>query len=243
MSKYIFYFGEDNFPIDNREYVSLDTEKGKLLAIALEICGVPHTGTFTDKQMKFAYDADYKDTVDEIVKKAGTDDYDEMLREIKAHKDDSGYLVLLPTVAHYLNTTEGALRNRPNELQVHLCQMFTRLWYCDTPTIQRELTRAYTANRQTERDLEEAREREIQQNNTPEKRDAVYFADTQHRQNVGKGVEDHNAKADLTDKEEARTGLITREVLRRQAEIIRRRQAVKEKETAEKTERERKFGQ
>lgn len=243
MSKYIFSFGEDNFPKDIREYVSLDTDKGKLLAIALEISGVPHIGTFTDKEMHFAYDADYKDTVEEIVKKADSDDYEEMLREIKAHKDDRGYLVLLPSVAHYLNITEGTLRNRPNELQVHLCQMFTRLWYCDTPTIQRELTRAYTANRQTERDLEEAREREIQQNNTPEKREAVYFADTQHRQNALKGDEDHRDKADLADKEEVRTGLISREVIRRQAEMIRRRQAVKEKLTAEKNERERKFGQ
>lgn len=50
-------------------------------------------------------------------------------------------------------------------------------------------------------------------------------------------------KADLADKEEVRTGLISREVIRRQAEMIRRKQAVKDKLTAEKTERERKFGQ
>ena len=68
--------------------------------------------------MRFSYDADYKDTVDEIVKKASSDEFEEMLREIKEHKDDSSYLVLLPSVAHYLNVTEGTLRNRPNELQV-----------------------------------------------------------------------------------------------------------------------------
>lgn len=55
--------------------------------------------------------------------------------------------------------------------------------------------------------------------------------------------EDHRDKADLADKEEVRTGLISREVIRRQAEMIRRKQAVKDKLTAEKTERERKFGQ
>ena len=129
MSEYLFSFGEDNFPKDSREYVTLDTDKGKLLAIALKTSGVPHIGTFTDKQMRFSYDADYKDTVDEIVKKASTDEYEEMLREVKEHKDDSSYLVLLPSVAHYLNVTEGTLRNRPNELQVQLCRMFTRLWY------------------------------------------------------------------------------------------------------------------
>ena len=81
MSDYLFSFGEDNFSKDSREYVTLDTDKGKLLAIALKTSGVPHIGTFTNKQMRFSYDADYKDTVDEIVKKASTDEYEEMLRE------------------------------------------------------------------------------------------------------------------------------------------------------------------
>lgn len=243
MSKYFFSCGEDNFPKDNREYVLLDTDKGKQIAIALETSGVPYVGTFTEEQMRFSYDPDYKDTVEEIIGKAKSGDYEEMLREIKEHKDDSAYLILLPTVAEYLHLSESALRKRPNELQVHLCQMFTRLWYCDTPTIQRELTRALNANRQTEKDLEEARERELQQNNTPEKRETVALADIQHRQNVLNGDEDHRSKADLSEKEEARTGLISREVIRRQAEIIKRKQAVKEKQIAEKTERERKFGQ
>lgn len=212
MTDYVFYCGDDDFPKDNRDYVSLDTDKGKLIAIALETSGVPHTGTFTDKQMRFSYDADYTDTVDEIIGKVDSDEYGAILREIKEKKDDSSYLLLLPFVAQYLHLSEGALRNRPNELQVHLCQMFTRLWYCDTPTIQRELTRAFTANRQTEKDFEEAKEREIQHNNAPEK-------------------------------EEVQTGFISREVIRRQAEDIKRRQAVREKQTAEETERERKFGQ
>ncbi len=243
MSEYLFSFGEDNFPKDNREYVMLDNDKGRLIAIALETSGVPHTGTFTDNQVRFSYDADYKDSVDEIISKANSSEYDEMLREIKEHKDDSGYLILLPSVAYYLHLTEGTLRNRPEDLQIQLCQMFTQLWCCDTPTIQRELTRVLNANRQTEQDMEEAREREIRQNNTPEKREAVTMADIQHRQNILKGDEDHHSKADITDKEEARTGFISREVIRRQAELIKRKQAVKEKQTAEKTERERKFGQ
>ena len=91
--------------------------------------------------------------------------------------------------------------------------------------------------------MEEAREREIQQNNTPKKREAVNMADIQHRQNVVKGDEDHQAKAEMSEKEEARTGLISREVIRRQAEMIKRKQAVKQKLIAEKSERERKFGQ
>ena len=76
MNKYIFSFGKDDFSKDSREYVTLDTDKGKLLAIALETSGVPHTGTFTDKQMRFSYDSDYKDSVDEIVKKASSDEYE-----------------------------------------------------------------------------------------------------------------------------------------------------------------------
>lgn len=243
MNNNTYYYGDDSFPKDNRRYVCLNTEKGKIIADALSASGIPHTGTFTDNKIRLSYDADYTDSVDEIIDKANSGDYDEMLREIKENKDESGYLMLLPSVAYYLHLTEGILRSRPEDIQIQLCQIFTQLWCCDTATIQRELTRALNANSQTEQDMEEAGEREIQQNNTPKKREAVCIADTQHRQNVGKGDEDHQAKADLTDKEEARTGLISREVLRRQAELIRLRQAVRGKETAEKTEREKKFGQ
>jgi hypothetical protein len=237
----IYSCGDDNFPKDNGRYLYLCTDKGNVIANALDVSGIPHTGTFSDNEIRFSYDADYVDSVEEIIGKSNSGEYDEMLREIKEHKDDSSYLILLPTVAHYLHLTEGTLRKRPDELQIQLCQMFAQLWCCDTLTIQRELTRVLNANRQTEQDMEEAREREIQQNNTPEKREAVNMADIRHRQNVVKGDEDYQEKAELSEKEEARTCLISREVIRRQAEIIKRKQAVKQKSVAEKAERERKF--
>lgn len=208
MTENTYSCGNDNFPKDNRQYAFLDTDKGKLIAIALETSGVPHFGSFSENTMRFSYDADYKDTVDEIISKAKSSEYDEMFREIKEKKDDSGYLILLPSVAYYLHLTEGTLRQRPDELQIQLCQMFTQLWCCDTPTIQRELTRVLNANRETEKDMESAKE---------------------------------NVKPEQTVNEEIQKGLISREVIRRQAEMIRRKQAVKEKMIAERYEIERKF--
>ena len=241
MTETTYSCGNDNFSKDNRRYAYIDTDKGRLIATALETSGVPHTGTFTDHIMRFAYDADYMETVDEIIRKAKSGEYDEMLREIKENKDESGYLILLPTVAYYLHMTEGTLRQRPDDVQIQLCQIFTQLWCCDTPTIQRELTRVLNANRETEQDMESAQEQTIQQNNTPEKRESSLLDDIQHRQNVLRGDEDHDAKAEQTAKEEVRTGLISRELIRRKAEIIKRQQAVKEKVIAERGERERKF--
>ena len=115
--------------------------------------------------------------------------------------DGDGYLILLPTVAYYLNMTEGALKLRPEEQQMLLCKLFVDLWFADTLTIKRELGKAICVNRETERDLEQPKP-EIQP--------------------------DHNAQ-------------ITRDMLERQAEIIKRQQAVKEKMIAERSERERKF--
>lgn len=240
MTDYIFSCGDDNFSKENRRYAYLSTNRGNIIATALSASGIPHSGTFSETEMRFSYDADYKDSVDEIISKANSSEYDEMLREIKEKKDDSGYLILLPSVAYYLHLTEGTLRQRPDDLQIQLCQMFTQLWCCDAPTIQRELTSVLNANRQTEQDMEEAREREIQQNNTPEKREAVNMADIQHRQNVVKGDEDHQAKAEMSEKEEVRTGLISREVIRRQAEMIKHKQSTKQKLIIENNERERK---
>ena len=37
MSDHIFSFGEDNFPKDSREYVTLDTDKGKVRAKAYDL--------------------------------------------------------------------------------------------------------------------------------------------------------------------------------------------------------------
>lgn len=240
MSETTYSCGDNSFSRDNRNYAFFNTVCGKETAEALDFCGVPFVGTFTDSEMRIAYDNDYNDTVDEIAKKSMSGGY-AVIREIREQNSEDSYLRLLTEVARHLHITEGTLRERPNEVCLSLCKCYADLWLCDTPTIQRELSRYLPENVRVEEEQKEAKLYEYQQNNTPEKRETVNLADIQHRQNVLMGDEDHNAKADMTAREEARTGLISREVIRRQAEMIRRKQAVKQKLAAEKDERERKF--
>lgn len=208
MTDYIFSCGNGDISSDSKSYTTVQTSQAKNICIGLEKSGVPYSANFTDQELKLTYDADYQDSVEEIIQKAQTDDYDEMLREIKEYKDDCGYLILLSTVAYYLNMTEGALKRRPEEQQNILCKLFVDLWFADTPTIQCELSKAMVANRETERDLEQSKQQKEQE-------------------------------MKLQEQPKHDNAFITREMLLRQAEIIKRKQAVKQKQLAEINERER----
>ena len=138
MSDYICKIGEDNFPKYNRDYISLNTSEGLRITIALVVSGVPFVGSFDKSRITFAYDADYKDTVQEIIGKASSKKFDNLLREVKEHEGDD-CLYFLPTVAKILRMTEGTLRNRAQDVQLSMCKHYTDVWLCDEVTIHREL--------------------------------------------------------------------------------------------------------
>lgn len=54
--------------------------------------------------------------------------------------DKNGYKSLLPEIAETLGTSVSFLKSRPDEVQEILCKRYVNLWYCDTPTIKRELS-------------------------------------------------------------------------------------------------------
>ena len=68
MSEYVFLVGDD-YESSNKEYVSIDTDKGKLISIALAASGIPFKGRFDKDRMLFNYDGIYKESVDEIIAK------------------------------------------------------------------------------------------------------------------------------------------------------------------------------
>ena len=137
MSDYVFLVGDD-YESSNKEYVSIDTDNGKLISIALAASGIPFKGRFDKERMLFNYDGIYKDSVDEIIAKFTSDNYAEQRREIAEHKDDD-CLYFLPDVAKILRMTEGTLRRRPMDIQLAVCKRYVDNWYCDTYTIQHEL--------------------------------------------------------------------------------------------------------
>ena len=137
MSDYVFLVGDD-YESSNKEYVSINSDKGKLISIALAASGIPFKGRFAKERMLFNYDGIYKESVDEIIAKFTSDDYAKQRNEIAEHKGDD-CLYFLPDVAKLLRMTEGTLRRRPMDIQLAVCKRYVDNWYCDTYTIQHEL--------------------------------------------------------------------------------------------------------
>ena len=137
MSDYVFLVGDD-YESSNKEYVSINSDKGKLISIALAASGIPFKGRFDKEHILFNYDGIYKESVDEIIAKFTSDDYAVQRNEIAEHKDGD-CLYFLPAVAKLLRMTEGTLRRRPMDIQFAVCKRYVDNWNCDTYTIQHEL--------------------------------------------------------------------------------------------------------
>ena len=137
MSDYVFLVGDD-YESNNKEYVSIDTNKGQQISIALAASGIPFKGRFDKERMLFNYDGIYKESVDEIIAKFASDEYAEQRKKITEYKGDD-CLYFLPAVAKLLRMTEGTLRRRPMDIQLAVCKRYVDNWYCDTYTIQHEL--------------------------------------------------------------------------------------------------------
>ena len=137
MSDYVFLVGDD-YESSHKEYVSIDTDKGKLINIALAASGIPFKGRFDKDRMLFNYDGIYKESVDEIIAKFTSVDCAVQRHQLAEHKSDD-CLYCLPAVAKLLRMTEGTLRRRPLDIQLAVCKRYADNWYCDTYTIQHEL--------------------------------------------------------------------------------------------------------
>ncbi len=137
MSDYVFLVGDD-YESNNKEYVSIDTDKGQQISIAFAASGIPFKGRFDKARMLFNYDGIYKESVDEIIAKFTSDEYAEQRKKITEYKGDD-CLYFLPAVAKLLRMTEGTLRRRPMDVQLAVCKRYVDNWYCDTYTIQHEL--------------------------------------------------------------------------------------------------------
>ncbi len=144
--QYQFSAGQDDNTIQNKRYTSLKTAHGKQIVIGLEHSGIPFSARFTESDMFLTYDGNYEDSVKEITKKAESGEYSELLLEIKNHVDESGYLVLLPTVAYFLHISESELNRKPKSYLIMLCKVVFQLWFCDTAAIQKELAKEFVVN-------------------------------------------------------------------------------------------------
>lgn len=138
-----FSAGQDEKTIQNKQYKILSTPHGKLIAIGLDNSNIPFFMSFTKQDMWLTYDGDYDSSVNEIIRKTESNEYSDLVRKINNSPDESGYLVLLPKVAHFLHITVSELNRKPKSLLILMCKLLFQLWFCDTITISNELAKVY----------------------------------------------------------------------------------------------------
>ena len=135
----IFTSGQDLRNIKDKCFARHNTVHAKQAVLALDKCNVPYFAKFSDSCIALTYDGSYADTVDEIIRKAQSDGYEQLMLKIRNKANCIGYKVLLPEIAEFLHTTVGTLKMRPDEVQENLCRTYVNLWFWDLPTIKREL--------------------------------------------------------------------------------------------------------
>ena len=155
MTDFPYIGGIEVSAIKNREFIRIETDKAQAIVVALDKSNIPFSARFGDAEMVLTYDGSYKEQVEEIIAKAQSGNYEALLRELQAYREPDGYYQLLGKVAELLNTTIGALQNRPDEVQLALCKTYVDFWLCDTPTLQRELDRVISVNGRTMSDIQE----------------------------------------------------------------------------------------
>lgn len=228
MTDFPYIGGIEVSAIQNREFIRIETDKAQAIVVALDKSNIPFSARFGDAEMVLTYDGSYKEQVEEIIAKAQSGDYEALLRELQAYRELDGYYQLLGEVAELLNTTIGALQNRPDEVQLALCKTYVDFWLCDTPTLQRELDRVISVNGRTMSDIQEH-----------EKIKEKAKAPTVPEQRAADTVPTFFELYDAYQRRHANDHF-TREAHKHLAEIARRRQRDEQERIAQTEERERK---
>ena len=228
MTEFSYIAGIDITSIANKEFIRIDTDKAQEICVALDKSGIPFSARYGENEMVLTYDGSYKEQVEEIIAKAQSGDYGALLRELQVCGEPDGYYRLLGEVAELLNTTIGALKNRPDEVRLALCKTYVNFWFCDKVTLQRELERIHTLNGRTVSDIQEYERRKEQEKAPTEPvqtADTVPTFDELYNAYQRRHANDH----------------FTREAHKHLSEIARRRQRDEQERIIQTEERERKY--
>ena len=199
------------------------------LTFSKATAGIPFSARYGETEMVLTYDGSFKEQVEDIIAKATSGEYEALLRELQVYGEPDGYYRLLGEVAELLNTTIGALKNRPDEVQLALCKTYVDFWLCDTPTLQRELDRVISVNGRTLSDIQEHEK-------IKDKAKAPAFP-------VQSAADTVPTLSELFDDYNRRNGHshFSREKHQHLSEIARRRQQSEQERIIQTEERERKF--
>ncbi len=186
--------------IPNREFIQLTTNNAEKIIRGLDMSGILFFAKYNGTSLSLAYDGSRKDSVNEIINKAESGDYEVIEREF-FHDKPKCYERLLPEIADMLNVSIAQLRVS-KALSDRLIGTYINNWYADRYTIQSKLGEfvdlSYTSV--IERKSGE-RQREFFAA-APERSEKQRQTDTEHKQAVMQGDEDHRIKEETVKKEE-----------------------------------------
>lgn len=236
----MMYSGDELKDIPNKQYMTIETAHAAEIVKGLDLSGVPYFAKHDENVMYLTFSAENRSAVDEIIRKAESGDYEEMMLQLSENKSD-GYAPLIPEIAEILHCAVGSVTARPPELVETLAKTYINYWHSDRQTIQEALERIIDLNTETENEVMKHSITVNQQNNTPEKRVQSDMDDIRHTQAVALGAEERRRIEDGIIIEQNRSVYLSREAHKRLAEEKRRKSSAKAHSEKEKEiERERK---
>lgn len=218
----MIYGGDELKDIPNKQYMTIGTAHAAQIVKGLDLSGIPYFAKHDENVMYLTFSAENRSAVDEIIRKADSGDYEEMVLQLSESKAD-GYAPLIPEIAEILHCAVGSVTARPPELVDTLAKTYINYWHSDRQTIQEALERIIDLNTETKNEVMEHSISVIQQNNTPEKRVQSDMDGIQHTQAVALGAEERRRIEDGIIVEQNRSVYLSREAHKRLAEEKRRK--------------------
>ena len=80
-------------------------------------------------------------------------------RQVNNNPESESYRSLLPEIANLLNTSVSAIERYPTDIQQALCKIYTDNYHSDQLTIQQALGRVVQLNSETEKQIEQAKQK------------------------------------------------------------------------------------
>lgn len=80
-------------------------------------------------------------------------------RQLNNDSNPESYKSLLPEIANLMNTSVSAIERYPTDIQQALCKIYTDNYHSDQLTIQQVLGRVVQLNSETEKQIEQAKQK------------------------------------------------------------------------------------
>lgn len=227
--------------IPNMQFQTVETSHAESIIKGLRQSNIRYSAKYNEEKLTLVYSLDDEKRVKEILDKANTDTADFIVRLLSEYDwgSEEDYASLLPEIADIMSVSTSALKNRPSDVQLRLELAYANLWFSDRATIQKVLSAITELGFSAQIELEAAHRQQETSNNTPETRKDI-FEEEQRLDNAA-AVEREILRQQRENiaQEEQRTGVFTRDSLRREAERI-RRQGQQDRQEPIQAERENK---